>query len=87
MHRDRRRSNVTFTPGAFAEIAATMFVSPLFSIRPESTLDRALAIFSTSRVVPAPVTTTSPSWSGFASNVKLTSANGAWRTTETVLAL
>ncbi len=61
---------VTSTFGAFAANASTMFHSLLRAIRSALTACRTLPSFSTSVAVPAPVTTTSPSCSGFAASAK-----------------
>jgi len=47
-----------------------MFVSLLLRMSVESTLFRTLPNFSAELVVPAPVTTTSPSWNGFSARLK-----------------
>ena len=47
-----------------------MFVSLLLSICSAETALRTLPSFSGAVAVPAPVTTTSPSWSGFDARVK-----------------
>jgi hypothetical protein len=61
---------VTVTPGAFAARALTTFVSFELTIAAESTGVRTVPMRSACVAVPAPVTTTSPSCSGFAASVK-----------------
>ena len=59
-----------FTLGALPAIAFTTFDSLLREIAAESTVLMTVPIFSRVLCVPAPVTTTSPSRSGFDSRVK-----------------
>ncbi len=61
---------MTSTLGALAASAVTRLVSLLRAMSEESTLLRTFPSFSTSVSVPAPVTTTSPSWSGFGAREK-----------------
>ena len=58
------------TLGAFPASASTVFHSLARSMRSALTLLRTLPSCSTGIEVPAPVTTTSPSCSGFAASVK-----------------
>ena len=60
----------TVTFGAFPASACTALVSLAFWIRSASTWLRTLPSFCASVDVPAPVTTTSPSWSGFVASEK-----------------
>ena len=61
---------MTVTFGALAARPCTTFVSPARWTRSASTWLRTLPSFSAAVEVPAPVTTTSPSCSGFAASVK-----------------
>src|SRR6476469_2109907 len=63
-------ADVTFTFGALAASAFTTLYSLLRWIAVESTVLRPVPSFSTSDTVPAPVTTISPSWSGFSASLK-----------------
>src|SRR3954470_17880679 len=58
------------TLGALAANAVITLGSELRTIESESTLLRPVPSFSTSLTVPAPVTTSSPSWSGLSARVK-----------------
>ena len=60
----------TVTLGAFPAKASTTLVSLALSIKSAPTLLRTFPSFSAVLVVPAPVTTTSPSWSGLAASTK-----------------
>ena len=62
--------DTTSTFGALPARASTKFISSLRWINPESTWFRTLPSFSACVTVPAPVTTISPSCSGFAMRVK-----------------
>ena len=61
---------ITVTLGALPASAWTMLASPAFAIKSAPTLLRTLPSFSVELVVPAPVTTTSPSCSGLAASTK-----------------
>ena len=61
---------VTWTLGALAASASTMFDSLLLSICSAETVLRTLPSFSVAVAVPAPVTTISPSCSGFGARLK-----------------
>src|SRR5688500_6590369 len=62
--------DVTTTPGAFAARAETTLVSFDRWITPESTGVRTVPMRSAAVAVPAPVTTSSPSWRGLVTRVK-----------------
>ncbi len=63
---------ITSTLGALAASAVTRLLSLLRAMSAESTLLRTLPSFSTEDSVPAPVTTSSPSWSGLGASAAST---------------
>jgi len=79
--------DVTCTLGALAASALTTLDSLLRTIAVESTALRPVPSFSTSDTVPAPVTTISPSRSGFSARLKFCALAPACRATCTVVGL
>ena len=78
---------VTWTFGALAASASTMFCSLLCSIWSAETVLRTLPSFSVEVAVPAPVTTSSPSCSGLAASEKSLVMSPSVSCTVTVCAL